>query len=287
MARTTAEIKLEITTTFMNNEVLSSLYGFQIGASFVETFSNTALESILFDVVAFSIYVLENLFDNHKQEIKDLITNDKAHRASWYGTKSKEFQYGFDLIQDTDQYDNTGFTDEQIEASRIIKYSAVTQSSGQLLIKIATQNDGVLAPISLPQKTSFDAYINEIADCGVRYTVVNHLPDILLLNIQLFCDPLVIDKYGMSILNGNYPVQEAVQEFMKNLPFNGELVLFDLETALKKVEGVEIPNLIGAKSQVINLSTGLYEEPQVIDVKAIPVSGYFTVPNFDNISYVV
>ena len=52
MARTTAEIKLEITTSFMNNGILSSLYNFQIGALFQDTFSNVAIESILFDIVA-------------------------------------------------------------------------------------------------------------------------------------------------------------------------------------------------------------------------------------------
>jgi hypothetical protein len=287
MARSKTEIKAEITASFMANEVLAAKYGFAVGASFAAEFSLVSLENIIFDIISFKLFIQEQIFNKHKQEIKEMIANDKAHRASWYVTRAKAFQYGFDLIYDTDQYDNTNYTDEQIQASRIIKYAAVTKSSGHLLIKIATESDGVLTPIAEPQRAAFNAYIDEIADFGVRYTVVNHLPDILLLNIQLFCDPLVIDANGMSILKGNYPVEEAIQEFLKNLPFNGELVLFDLESALKKVEGIRIPNLIKAETQSINPNTGIYEQLQVIDVKKIPVSGYFTIPNFDNLNYVV
>ncbi|MDX6187996.1 nucleotidyltransferase [Flavobacterium sp. Fl-318] len=277
MARTIQVIQQQIFDGIAADENLSGL----------NSTSKVAIYRLFAFVVSYCAWTLEILFDTHKLEVSEIIGQKFPHRASWYGSKAKAFQYGFDLIHDTDQYDNTGFTDDQIEASRIIKYSAVTQSAGQLLIKIATETAGVLSPISVPQKASFDAYISEIADCGVKYLVVNHLPDILLLEIQLFCDPLVLNDKGMSILNGNYPVQDAIQEFMKNLPFNGEIILFDLETKLKTVEGVKIPNLISAKSQAINLSTGLYEEPEPIDVKTIPVSGYFTIPNFDNISYVV
>jgi hypothetical protein len=209
------------------------------------------------------------------------------HRASWYRTKALAFQYGFSLISDTDKYDNTGYTDEQIADSKVIKYAAVTSSGGQLLIKIATETAGVLSPIAPETKESFDAYVLEIADEGVNYIVLNHLPDILLLTMQIYRDPLVLDSSGMSILNGNYPVQDAINEYMKELPFNGELVLAHLIDKLQKAEGVVIPHLINAESQAIDINTGMYQDAQPINVKTIPESGYFTIPNFDNISYVV
>jgi hypothetical protein len=71
------------------------------------------------------------------------------------------------------------------------------------------------------------------------------------------------------------------------LPFDGELVLAHLIDKLQKAEGVVIPHLINAESQAIDINTNLYNEAQPIDVKTIPESGYFTIPNFDNISYVV
>lgn len=287
MARSIADIKNEMTSSFMANEKIATAYGFIVGGVFNDEFSKVSFENIKFDIVAFSIWVLENLFDTHKKEVDDIIEAKMPHRPSWYGTKAKAFQYGFALIPDTDKYDNTGFTPEQIEASKVIKYDAVTQSAGQILIKIATEVNGVLSPIAPEVKASFDAYILEIADCGVKYIVVNHLPDILLLNLQIFRDPLVLDSNGMSIINGNYPVQDAINEYMKELPFNGELVLAHFTDKLQKAEGVVIPHIINAESQAIDINTNEYLDAEPINVKTVPVSGYFTIPNFDNVSYVV
>ena len=287
MARSIADIKSEMTSSFMANEKIAIAYGFVVGAVFNDEFSIVSFENIKFNIIAFSIWVLENLFDTHKKEVDDIIEAKMPHRPSWYRTKAKAFQYGFALIADTDNYDNTGYTDDQVLESKIIKYAAVTPSAGQILIKIATESAGVLAPITPEQKASFDAYILEIADCGVKYIVVNHLPDILLLNLQIFRDPLVLDSNGMSIINGNYPVQDAINEYMKELPFNGELVLAHFIDKLQKAEGVVIPHIINAESQAIDINTNEYLDAEPINVKTVPVSGYFTIPNFDNVSYVV
>ena len=287
MARNRAAIKLEMTTSFMANESLAGTYGFTVGASFADEFSIVSFENILFDLLSYFMFLLEQIFDTHKKEVDDIIEAKMPHRPSWYRSKAKAFQYGFDLIEDSDKYDNTGFTDDVVEASKIIKYSAVTQNGGQLLIKIASENNGVLTPITAPQKAAFDAYIAEIADCGVKYIVVNNKPDILLLNMQIYIDSLVLDDKGMSILKGNYPVQDAILEYMKELPFNGELVLAHLVDKIQQVEGVRIPHIVNAESQIIDNSSNDYLPAQPINVKTVPESGYFTIPNFDNVSYVV
>ncbi|MDP3679781.1 MAG: nucleotidyltransferase [Flavobacterium sp.] len=277
MARSIGVIQQEMLDSIAADENLAGL----------NSQSKVSIYRLIVFIVAFSIWVLENLFDTHKKEVDDIIEAKMPHRPSWYRTKAKAFQYGFALIADTDKYDNTGYTDDQVLVSKIIKYAAVTPSAGQILIKIATEAAGVLAPITPEQKASFDAYILEIADCGVKYIVVNHLPDILLLNLQIFRDPLVLDSNGMSIINGNYPVQDAINEYMKELPFNGELVLAHFIDKLQKAEGVVIPHIINAESQAIDINTNEYLDAEPINVKTVPVSGYFTIPNFDNVSYVV
>jgi hypothetical protein len=270
----------------IQNEMLDSITADENLAG-LNSQSKVSIYRLIVFIVAFSIWDLENLFDTHKKEVDDIIEAKMPHRPSWYKTKALAFQYGFALIPDTDKYDNTGFTDEAIEDSKVIKYSAVTKSGGQLYVKIATEMAGVLAPIAPEVKTAFVAYMEEIADCGVKYLVVNHLPDILLLNIKIFRDPLVLDADGMSILNGNYPVQDSINEYMKELPFNGQLVLAHLVDKLQQVEGVTIPHIINAESQAIDINTNEYLDAEPINVKTIPVSGYFTIPNFDNVSYVV
>lgn len=277
MARTITVIQQEIFDSIAANENLAGL----------TSVSKVSIWRLFVFVVAFSIWVLETIFDTHKKEVEGILDAKFPHRASWYKTKALAFQYGFALVMDTDKYDNTGFTDEQVIDCKIIKYAAVTPSAGQLFIKIATETAGVLAPLATVQKASFDAYVLEIADCGVKYIVVNHLPDILILTLQIYVNPLVLNSDGMSILNGNYPVEDAINEYMKELPFNGELVLAHLVDKLQQAEGVVIPHIVNAESQVININTDEYLAAQPITVKTIPESGYFSIANFDNVSYVV
>lgn len=240
-------------------------------------------------ITAFAIWTLEMIFDTHKAEVYTILSEKKPHTARWYRNKALAFQYGFDLIEDSDVFENTGFTEDEISSSKIVKYSAVTEAEteSRLIVKIATENGGELQPISDAQKQTFDAYINEIKDAGVKITVINYLPDILKLQMKIYRDPLVLDANGQSILTGKKPVEDAIKNYLKNLPFNGELVLAHLVDALQSVEGVKIPHIVLAESKWIDANTNGYGNFQPVDVKTIPASGYFKVENFDNISYTV
>lgn len=275
MARTIIDIQNEVYAKIAADPTLPS------------SISKSAMYRIFTFIICYAIWIVESLFDTHKQEVDAIIEAKMPHRPSWYRTKALEFQYGFNLITDTDNFDNTGYTAEQIEASKIIKYCAVPKGKAQKYIKIATEVGGVLSPINDLQKAAFQAFMDEISDWGVDYFIVNNPPDILLLDMDVYVNPLVLNANGMSIVNGNYPIQDAILEYMKNLPFNGELVLFDLGSKIKSVDGVDFPGTINAQSQINDIGTGNYLDPQPITEKTVPESGYFTIPNFNNIRYVV
>jgi hypothetical protein len=289
MARTITIIKQELTANFMAKTVLQEAYGFADGAVFENEFSKVSIESILFDVVSFSIWILEKLFDTHKAELTKMLFEQKSGTLPWYRTMALAFQYGFDLIVDSDKFNNGNATIEQIEASKIVKYAAVSEGTqdSRVIIKIAGETNGVLAPITNPQRDAFDDYIDEVRFAGVKVTVINYLPDRLYLTIQIYRDPLLLDADGNSILNGGKPVETAIKEFMKELPFDGQLVLAHLTDKLQQVEGVKIPHIIAVQSSWINPVINGYGIPQPINVKAIPESGYYEIVNFDNITYVV
>ncbi|MFK5971467.1 MAG: hypothetical protein QM487_15305 [Candidatus Marithrix sp.] len=287
--RTRKDIKNQITASFISNEYMIAFYGLTVGKTFEEEFSLVSFENILFDILSYSIYLLEQLFNQHQKEVDEQLYNQKSGRLPWYRFMALKFQYGFDLIIDSDEYDNTGYTAEQIETSKIIKYSAVNDGDiqGVIIVKIAGETDNKLAPITAEQQTSVEAYFNEIKYAGSRINVINFLPDILNLNIQIYRDPLVLDSNGTSIVNGGKPVETAINEFMKELPFDGELILAHLVDKLQQVEGVKIPHLLQASSSWIDAATDDYGAASVINVKRVPESGYFEVINFDNITYVV
>ena len=279
MARTIEEIKEEILRAKEQEASLDAL----------NSTSKTAIWRLWMYITAFAIWILEKLFDTHKSEVTEMLRQLKSHTARWYRNKALAFQYGFDLLTDSDVFNNAGASDEDIEKSKIIKYSAVTEAveESRLIVKIATEQGGNLQPITPGQRESFEAYLSEIKDAGVRITVINYLPDVLKLQMKIYRDPLVLDESGTSIRMGNKPVEEAIKNHLKNLPFNGELVLAHLVDELQKVEGVKIPHIISAESKWIDASAGDYGNFQPIEVRTIPVSGYFKIENFNAIHYVV
>ena len=287
--RTRVEIKNQITTSFVANAVVKSAYGLVDEQSFEQQFSLVSFENILFDIISFSIFLLEQLFNQHKKEVEEQLYNQKSGRLLWYRYMALKFQYGFSLLTDSDEFDNSGFTTDQIEASKIIKYAAVNEGDiqGTIIVKIAGETDGVLAPISAAAQTSVEAYFEAVKYAGSRIRVINFLPDKLFLNMQIYRDPLVLDANGVSIIDGNKPVEEAIEAYMKELPFDGELELESLIDALQLVNGVITAHLIGASSSWITPESSGYGVPTPINVKRIPESGYFQIENFDNVTYVV
>ncbi|WP_199118720.1 hypothetical protein [Pedobacter sp. ASV28] len=279
MARSIEQIQAEIIQAKEGNSTLAQL----------NSTSKVAVWRLITYVMAVAIYTLEVLFDLHKAETDNKIAILKPHTQRWYRQKALSFQYGYHLATDADYYNNDGIDDTLIEQSKIIKYSAVTEATGEsrVIIKIATETADELSPITPEQKQAFDAYIFEIKDAGVNVSTINFLPDRLYLTMRIYYDPLVLDEQGNSILSGGRPVEEAIKAYLKEMPFDGELVLAHLVDRLQTVEGVRIPHIDNAESSWIDNNTNDYGTPQPINVKKVPVSGYFKVVDFSRISYVV
>lgn len=249
--------------------------------------SKVAIWHLWVYIISVAIWSLEKLFDLHRTDIDKRLTELKPHTARWYRSKALAFQYGYYLAHDSDKYNNQWLTEEQIEASKIIKYSAVVESKneGRLIVKIAGEQGDTLQPITDVQRKSFEAYLQEIKDAGVRLSVVNYQPDVLHLQMKIVYDPLVLDSNGQSITKATKPVEETIKSYLKRLPFNGELVLAHLIDALQQAEGVKIPHLVLAQSKNIT-SSGEYGAFETIEISKIPTAGYFTIDNYNDITYI-
>jgi len=277
MARTITEIQNNILADIASDSTLAQL----------TSTSKVAIWRLFVYIASVAIWTLEKLFDLHKTETDDTIAQLKPHTLRWYRNVALAFQYGYALVVDSDRYDNTGIDADLIDASKIIKYAAVVEAKAEsrLIVKIATETGGKLQPISQAQHDAFAAYITEVKDAGVNVSVINYRPDKLYLSIVIYYDPLVLDAQGNSILSGGRPVESALEEYMKELPFNGELVLAHLIDKLQQVPGVEIPHLTNAQTSWIDAKTKDYGAVEAIAVKKIPESGYFEIVDYNNITY--
>lgn len=266
MARTIAEIKKEMTDYFVRNETIQALYELDPEKSFEDQFSKVSLESILFYIVAVSVWTLEKLFDRHKQEVTELINELKPHSLRWYANKAKAFQFGKSLVPDTDQYDNTGLTDEQIREQQVVKYSAVTEKAAIVYVKVATGSEGDRTQLSPEQEAALAAYFKEVKDAGVKLQIVNNPADLFNVDIDVYYDPQVFDENLKKLDGTGKLVHDTIASFVENLPFNGEYRNSALINALTELDGVVLVEL---KQSTAN--------GQPVNAKCVPESGYFRV----------
>jgi hypothetical protein len=279
MARPITVIQQQIFDSITSDDRLTSL----------NSTSRVAIYRLIIFIISYSIWLFETILDQHKTEIDTAIYEQKSATKNWYKNMSLSFQYGFDLLVDSDKFDNTGYTIDQIEASKIIKYCSVKESleSNRLTIKVAGESGTVLEPLSGSEKESFEQYLSEIKYAGVKITVINNPADKLVLYMQIYRDALIIDENGISKLDGGRPVETAINAYMKALPFDGELVINDLIEKLRAVPGVNNAHIVNATSTYFDSVDGTYTNHAPINVKTIPISGYFQIDNYDTVSYVV
>lgn len=269
MARTIAQIKSELTSTFMNDSTLAAKYGFEADANFDNVFSKVSLESMLLYIMAAAIWTLEKLFDTHTKDVEDYIANMKPHSLRWYVNKAKAFQKGCDLVEGTDLYDNSSLDSSAIAALQVVKYAAATESQATVYLKVATEDNGTKQQLSQEAVAGLRKYLAEIKDAGVRIEVVNEPASQLKLRLDIYYNPMVMSSSGVNLRTGEHDVDNTIKAYIENLPFNGEYRNAALIDALQKVDGVIIPELVSAAQSYDG------DNFQNIAAKAQPYSGYY------------
>ncbi len=271
MARKVSEIQKEILDAKANDARLNGL----------TSTSKSAIWRLFIYIIATVIGTLEKLFDVHAAEVYEKLAELKPHTTRWYHQKAMAFQYGFDLLPESDNFDNTDKTDEQIAASKVIQYAALSerQNPSKLVLKIATEKDGKLSELPQEIAEAFRSYMDEIKDAGVWLDVVNFKPDKLRLKLRIVRDKLVMKSNGEHIINHNFPVNDTLERFVRNLPFDGKLSLQKLVDALQETDGVIDLSVDEAKIARIDAdgAASQYGSFTDIDIACTPASGYFVL----------
>lgn len=287
MKKTFDEILTEILTAKSAEPALATL----------TSTSKTAIWRKIMEVVAWAIYIFQSAVELHLKEINELIANQKTFNLRRYRSEALRFQYGFDLVVESDQfrpdYQEGGSwimaTPEKIEQSKVVKYAAcsrVFSNDGKvrIIMKIAPEN--LDETFSNDVMTAFGNYIEEVQPAGDRVTIVNYLPDLLDFWFRIKYDPQVLTSTGMHIITAKFPVKEAIERFLKNdMPFNGELSIQRLEDAIRNVEGVLDLQTKWVETCWIDPALNDYGLFQPVNMSVIPVSGRFKVHNFNNLTF--
>lgn len=274
MAQTIAYYQEQITTNYVAQRTLLGL-----PADDPTQWSRVSIKRLWVWVFAFIAYVQATLWDAFASEVDATIAALRPHTLQWYALKAQAFQFGYPLPADSDVYDNTGLTEQQIAASKIVSYAAVIEQDRGLRIKVATTAGNDLTPLSAGQLTAFTAYMQRIKDAGVKLNITSTAADSLKLSVKIFYDPLVLNAQGQRIDGtADTPVQDAIGNFLRNLPFNGVFVLQSLVDALQVVSGVSIVQVLSAEATYGALPYAS------IAVRYTPDAGYLRIVNSNDLT---
>jgi hypothetical protein len=262
MARSVTEIYNSIMAEKANHAELDGL----------DSVSRVSIFSLIAFIMAVCMWAHETLWDINKSEVTVLIENQTVGKEKWYREKALAFQYGQELPTGTDQYDNTGLTDAEIEAKKIIKYCSVTEVDGKLRIKVAARLNNLPLQLTEEQLAAFITYMQRIKFAGVKLIIDSLPPDVLKLVVQVWYNPLVLRSDGSRIDGAAAtPVKDGIKAYLNALPFNGEYANTRLTNSLEQVDGVDFPVIKLAQAKY-----GLFAFAG-INEKYIPDAGYLTI----------
>lgn len=270
MARTITQIQNTVIAQVQSNATLGPL---------LTSTSKTAIWRLFSFVVAVCIWTIETLLDLHVKDVDERIAALKPHSLRWYVEKAKAYQHGYNLVTETDTYDNTGIDEITIEASKIIQQASAVELERGLRIKVARSIGADLGPLTTDQLNGFKAYMARIKDAGVRLDITSGNPDSLKLAVDCHYDPLILNSSGHRLDGtGNTTVQDACKNYLKNLPFNGVLELESLTDNQQLVPGVKIFHIKDAQAKYGALPFTSFA------VQYLPDAGYLRFETNDHLT---
>lgn len=241
MAREIKQIYTEMLVTKNADSRLSSL----------TNTSETAIWKLIFMVCATAIWAHEKLFDKHLQDVENLLSTKKPHSLSWYYAKVMDFQLAGNFNEDTGAYDNTGLTDAEVQAQKIVAHCAVIErGDSAVVIKVAKLSNSSLTKLLDSEKAALQSYMQKQKDAGVMLVVQSLFADNLKLNIDVYVDPMIIQTNGYAVGSSSIkPVENAIIQHLKSLPFNSEFSKMGLVDVVQKVSGVKLCDVVTASAK--------------------------------------
>lgn len=237
MARTVAEIKKQMTDAFMADATIREKYGLREGDTWSGSFSSVSLESIMFFIVAACCHVLEVVFEEYVKVVDDKVSMAVVASVSWYYKMAKAFQYGDSLVlnEDTQQY---GYATID-EGKQVVKYAAVRDRGTSVQILVSGEKDGKPVALSNSVLTVFKEYMNRVKVAGVVLNISSKESDKLSISATISVDSLVIDENGVKLSDGTMPIEEAIENHLKDIQYGGTFNKTKLISAILSVDGVE------------------------------------------------
>jgi len=192
--------------------------------------SRRAIWRLITFVVASAILLLEQIIDVFKAENEIKINSATPATQQWLTDRVFKFQYSATEPQVVQLVDLAPVYPVVDEALRIVtRCSVVTTLSNTVIIKSA-KNEPPVA-LSSDELSALQSYIDTIGVPGIRYTCFSGAADRVYIDADIYYS----GQYS-TVIQGT--VENAINLFLANLPFNGQFKISDLELTIRNVIGV-------------------------------------------------
>jgi hypothetical protein len=169
---------------------------------------------------------LNGLFELFKKETRESAKREYAGSQAYYVSKMKVYQDGDNVV-----YIKGAPTYEIIDESKqIIKFVSVPKSGGGAVgVKVALEGPSQL---STDQYNRANAYLQKITPPGIISNLISPVADRIKYDIEIFYNPL------FDYTTVQAAVKTAIEDYFKNLNFDGEITRNAFIDAIQAVEGV-------------------------------------------------
>ncbi len=242
MARTITQIYdamiLEKQTMSALNDLQPNMDSSQTLLQDLTSTSKVAIWRLMFFVMAVAIWSIEMLFDDQVTWIENRAKQLIVGTAIWYRQKALEFQYGDPLVMVDNIYQYSPVN----PSNQIITLASVNEVGGIVLIKVAKTPTSSPEPLASPELDAFVAYMQKVKFAGVGISCISRDPDLLKIHYKIYYDPLVMNSSGELISDTSVkPVEDAINNYCKELPFDGIFIVTALTDKIQQSSGVSNP----------------------------------------------
>lgn len=222
MARTITQIITQMEDELANQSSLSGL----------NSPSQTAIYRLWMYIMASAIYLHETLWDIFKTEIEEIVDNAPVGTDGWVQKKCFEFQYDAitpQVVTISDEF-VVGY-DTVDESLRIITRCSVKTLPNKIVsVKVAKSEPPTA--LTLTELNSLKGYLDDISFAGVQYNAVSLDSDKLYLKADIYYN----GQYS-TVIQAN--VIDAIDNYLANIPFDGDVRIASLIDAIQSVAGVK------------------------------------------------
>lgn len=239
----------------------------------VDAGNQVAEHRIWTKIFAFASYILEQLFQKHKEEVNAIAERPKLYSREWIQQIGLDYRHGDSLT-----YSNGYYVWSDGSINPLLAHCSISMSGSLLLIKAAKSGP---APLTTSEKDGLSGYLEKMLYPGTHYTVISQAADDLIYDITIYRNASVMDDSGALIAEpGTKPVENAINDYISNIPFNS---VFNRNAFIDAIQNAQ-----GVNDVVVNNLQYRYGSLSYQDVgrQVTSMAGYYAVDANSNINYV-